>query len=362
MTSAPPHTSAPRAASDLRWSSVGLATAGLITVGYLAAHGVRGLIDLIAAAIAGLGLLAISVATPRIARDYVRRRMRSAPEASLGLPLAESPIRWLVPQIAGVFATSTMLIGSLSLANLVDGDRAAHAVALVVVAGNAVTLLGHLVPLPGFPGWSLLLVCLQLLGTRASRRTSLAATVGRIGVSLIAAFIVVVGVVARQPLLLPGSVVLLWYGWSATTVAVASDAVSRLLAGVHAGDLARPIVDQYGEDELVSAGNDPEDCDRLSLVVGRAGLLGLIGPRQIRRSARQRWVRAADVMVPLSALHVSPATLPADQLMPQIARFGFALVWASGGLAYVDEADVIKGAFAADIRRRVGSGRAGSAE
>jgi hypothetical protein len=202
MTSAPPHTSAPRAASDLRWSSVGLATAGLITVGYLTAHGVRGLIDLIAAAIAGLGLLAISVATPRIARDYVRRRMRSAPEASLGLPLAESPIRWLVPQIAGVFATSTMLIGSLSLANLVDGDRAAHAVALVVVAGNAVTLLGHLVPLPGFPGWSLLLVCLQLLGTRASRRTSLAATVGRIGVSLIAAFIIVVGVVARQPLLL----------------------------------------------------------------------------------------------------------------------------------------------------------------
>lgn len=362
MTSRPPDHSAPPAAADLRWLSVGLAAAGLITVGYLAAHGVRGLMDLIAATIAGIGLLAISVATPRIARDFARRRMRSAPEASIGLPLAESPIRWLVPQIAGVLATSTMLIGSLWLANLVEGDRAAHAVVLVVVTGNAVTLLGHLVPLPGFPGWSLLLVCLQLLGTRASRRTSLAATVARIGVSLIAAFIVVVGVVARQPLLLPGSVVLLWYGWSATTVAVASDAVSRLLAGVHAGDLARPIVDQYGEDELVSAGNDPEDCDRLSLVVGRAGLLGMIGPRQIQRLARQRRVRAADVMVPLSALHVSPATLPADQLMPQIARFGFALVWASGGLAYVDEADVVKGAFAADIRRRVGSGRVGSAE
>lgn len=361
MTSAPPHTSAPRAASDQRWSLVALAAAGL-TVGYLAAHGARGLIDLIAAAIAGLGLLAVAVAAPRIARDFVRVRMSSAPGVPLGVPLTESPIRWLVPQIAGVLATSTMLIGALSVANLVDGDRAAHAVALAVVAGNALTLLGHLVPLPGFPGWSLLLVCLQLLGTRASRRTSLAATVARIGVSLIAAFIVVVGVVARQPLMLPGSVVLLWYGWSATTGAVASDAVSRLLAGVHAGDLARPVVDQYGENELVSAGNDPEDCDRLSLVVGRAGLLGMIGPRQIRRSARQRWLRAADVMVPLTALHVSPATLPADQLMPQIARFGFALVWARGGLAYVDEADVIKGAFAADIRRRVGTGRAGSAE
>lgn len=362
MTSAHPHTPAPRAASDLRWSSTGLATAALITVGYLAAHGVRGLMDLIAAAIAGLGLVAISVAMPRISRDFVRRRMRSAPEASIGLPLAESPIRWLIPQVVGVLATSTMLIGALSVADLVDGDRAAHAVALVVVAGNGVTLLGHLVPLPGFPGWSLLLVCLQLLGTRASRRTSLAATVARMGLGLIAAFIVVVGLVARQPLLLPGSVLLLWYGWSATTVAVASDAVSRVLAGVHAGDLARPIVDQYGEDEMVSAGDDREGCERPSLVVGRAGVLGMIGPRQFRRLARQRWARAADVMVPLTALNVSPATLPADQLMPQIARFGFALVWARGGLACVDEADVIKGAFAADIRRRVGTGRAGSAE
>lgn len=362
MTSAPPHTVTPRQPSDLRWSSVALGFAGMITVGYLAAHGVRELIDLIAAAIAGLGLLAISVAAPRTARGFLRLRMRSAPETSVGVQVTESPTRWLVPQIAGVLATSTMLIAALSVANLVGGDRPAHAVALMVVAGNAVGLLGHVVPLPGFPGWPLLLVCLQLLGTRASRRTSLAATVGRIGVSLIAAVIVVVGVVARQPLLLPGSVVLLWYGWSATTVAVASDAVSRLLAGVHAGDLARPIVDQYGEDELVSAGNDPEDYDRLSLVVGRAGALGMIGPRQVRRSARQRWVRAAEVMVPLTALDVSPATLPADQLMPQIARFGFALVWARGALAYVDEADVIKGAFAADIRRRVGTGRAGSAE
>lgn len=77
--------------------------------------------------------------------------------------------------------------------------------------------------------------------------------------------------------------------------------------------------------------------------------------------ARQPGVRAADVMVPLAALHVSPATVPADQLMPQIARFGFALVWAGNMLAYVDEANVVKGARAADIRRRVGSGRVGSA-
>jgi hypothetical protein len=331
-------------------------------LGYLAAHGVRGMMDLVAAAVAGLGLLGISVATPRIARDFFRRRMRSAPEVSTGLPMAESPIRWLVPQIAGALATSTLLLASLSLADVVPADGAGHAVALVIVTVNAVLLFGHLVPLPGFAGWSLLLVFLQILGTRPSRRISLAATVGRTALALTAASMVVVAVAAHQSLLLFGSAALLWYGWATTAAAVASDAVARLLAGVHAGDLARPIVDEYGEDELVSAASDPQYRDRLSLVTSRAGFVGVIGPRQTRRSADQPWVRAADVMVPLAALHVSRPTAPADHLMPQIARFGFALVWAEGRLAYVDEADIVRSAFAADIRRRVAIDRAGSAE
>lgn len=355
MTSASSPQAAPGIGIDRRWSWAVLAAASL-TVGYLALHGVRGVVDLMAASIAGLGLLAASVAAPRAAGDYLRRRMGGRRGTSIGLQLGEAPIRRLAPQLLGVLATSSLLIGSAALARIVPAEAAGHAVAVMAVAVNGVALIANLVPLPGLAGWTLLLVALQMSGVRPSRRVPLAATVGRVAAGMLGVSLIGIAFVEQQPLLLIASATIGWYGWTATAAMVLDDAAAWLLAGLRAGDLARPIVDHHREEELVDSA--PEADNRLALVMGRSGVVGVLGPRQMRRAAARPATRAADLMVPLHAVDVVSATTAAEQLLAQIARFGFVLVWLDGELAGADERNLLERALAADIRRRANPDRA----
>ncbi|MEO6579471.1 MAG: hypothetical protein ABIO99_11320 [Candidatus Limnocylindria bacterium] len=146
-----------------------------------------------------------------------------------------------------------------------------------------------------------------------------------------------------------------WYGWIATSVAEADDTIDRFLGGRQVGDLLRPVTSQVDVDEPISeviAASRPRE---VSLVLGRGGLVGAIGPRQIAAAeAVEQGSRCERLMVPVGELPIVPASAPATMLLPLLGRHGFALAWTGGGLGYVEAHDLLdRLLLGADVGRRV---------
>ncbi|MBI3747307.1 MAG: hypothetical protein HY262_00435 [Chloroflexi bacterium] len=71
------------------------------------------------------------------------------------------------------------------------------------------------------------------------------------------------------------------------------------------------------------------------------GVVGAIGPRQLTtRGALTRDERGTEAMVQLGSLRLLGPALPAVELIPEIARHGFALVTGPDGLGYVEASDL----------------------
>lgn len=85
----------------------------------------------------------------------------------------------------------------------------------------------------------------------------------------------------------------------------------------------------------------------VSLVESEGQIIGAIGPRQRAARSALRSDRPSDaIMVPIASLAVLEPRSPAVELLPELARHGFALVSGPTGLAYV---------IPATLGRQVGS-------
>jgi hypothetical protein len=77
------------------------------------------------------------------------------------------------------------------------------------------------------------------------------------------------------------------------------------------------------------------------VVEADGGILGALGPGQLgARSVVKRDERCAEVMVPLGSLRLLGPMSPAVELLPEIARHGFALVTNPDGLGYIEASDL----------------------
>ena len=369
MNTTPVHHDSPPGAVALGrgWLWPATVVTALLALSYLPGHGVRDGLDLLASTVAALGLLALSVAVPRVVRGLILRDrgplvLFGATRASLDRP--DRPAgRRLLAIAASVAASALAVWASALLAASLPVERSAHAVSLIVLSVNAWLLLSNLVTAPPLGGWSLLLALLDTLGVPPHRRLARARRVGRIGVLAVAILLAAWAVAIGHLMLLLSAIVLAWYGWIATAVAEAGDAVSRFLDGRRVGDLLRPVATQFYIDDPLSEVSAEVARNGVVLVFGRAGLAGAIGVRQLAGLPRGvEGLRCEQAMVPIRDLSIVPATAPAADLLPQLGRHGFVVAWAGGGFGYVEEHDLIQRmVIAADVRRRVGEDEAGSA-
>ena len=331
----------------------------LLALSYLPGHGVRDSLDLLASTVAALGLLALSVALPRAVRSFILRDR--GPLVLFGgtrtsLDRADRPAGRRLLAIAASIGVSALAVwASALLAASLPVERSAHAVSLIVLSVNAWLLLGNLVTAPPLGGWSLLLALLDAVGAPPHRRLSHARRLGRIGVMAMAILLAAWALTIGHLMLLFGAAVLAWYGWIATAVAELDDAVSSFLHGRRVGDLLRPVATQFDEHDLVSEVTAESRPNQVALVFSAAGLAGAIGPRQISGARLGvEALRCERVMVPIRELSIVPASAPAAALLPQLGRYGFAVVRAGGGFGYVEEHDLLQRIIiAADVRQRV---------
>lgn len=360
--SPPPQNSAPPrlVALGRGWLWPAAVMTALLGLSYLPGHGVRDGLDLVASTIAALGLVALSVAAPRAVRGAILRDgwpfvLFGVTRTTLERPDRPTGRRLLA--IGGAGAISALAVwGSALLAASLPVERSAHAVSLIVLSVNAWLLLGNLVTAPPLGGWSLLLALIDAIGTPPHRRMARARRLGRIGVLAAAVLIAAWAVAIGHLMLLLVAPVLAWYGWIASAVAEADDALSRFLDRRRVGDLLRPVAAQFDADEPiteVTAGRRPNE---VALVFSPAGLAGAMGPRQLAGLPPGAGaVRCEQVMVPIRELPIVPATAPAVDLLPQLGRHGFVVAWSGGGFGYVEEHDLLERLLiAADVRRRVG--------
>lgn len=345
-------------ALDRGWLFPAAVVTALLALSYLPGHGVRDGLDLLASTVAALGLLALSVAVPRAVRGLILRDrgplvLFGAARTSLDRP--DRPVGRRLLAIAASVAVSTLTVASSALlAATLPGERSAHAVSLIVLSVNAWLLLSNLVTAPPMGGWSLLLALVDAVGTPPHRRMALARRVGRIGVLAVAALLAAWAVAVGHLIWLLVATLWAWYGWVATAVAEADDAVIRFLDGRRVGGLLRPVATRFDADQPVSEVTAERGPNEVALVFSSAGLAGAIGPRQLARVVQAEAVRCKQIMVPVRELAVVPATAPAADLLPQLGRHGFVVAWAGGGFGYVEEHDLLQRMIiATDVRRRV---------
>ena len=349
------------------WLWPAVVVTALLALSYLPGHGVRDGLDLLASTVAALGLLALSVAVPRSLRGLIvrdRGPLMLFGATGTSLDRADRPAGRRLLAIAASIGVSALAVwGSALLAASLPVERSAHAVSLVVFSVNSWLLLSNLVTAPPLGGWSLLLALLDAVRTPPHLRLARARRLGRIGVLAVAILLAAWALAIGHVMLLLGATVLAWYGWIATAVAEAGDAVSRFLDGRRVGDLLRPVATQFDTDEPVSEVTAERHPNEVALVFSAAGLAGAIGPRQIAGlSHGVETQRCEQVMVPIRELAIVPATAPAAALLPQLGRHGFVVAWAGGGFGYVEEHDLLQRMIiATDVRRRVADDDDGSA-
>lgn len=321
---------------------------GFILAGsYLPAHGVTQLVDVLAATIAALGLVAVSLAAPRWVRAAVLgrggrlaligslRHWQAEPEASVRRRIAAVAVGALVS--AAGFGAAAMLLPSA------DSLTAGHAVLLVALYANIALLLSNVVPVPPWPGWTLLLALLEGRGAAGARRVDRAVPFARGVIAAEAAAVAALAIGSGDWMLLLVAALLIWHGWMQTTVAAADDLIGRFLATRRLGDVARDFSTSAGPNELVLAAVVRRKTDREVMTIEKGDtVLGAIGPRQAAAiSPSVRGTRCADAMVALCDLELLRSEAPAVSALVQLDRFGFALVVGAGQLRYVEVNDLL---------------------
>ena len=332
------------------WLRPATFVAVFVALFYLPGHSrSSGVSDDLVATVAALYVVGLTLVGVRLLRGAIVRVGGSRdPIVLLGSgpdPLISEAIRprWRLAAVAaGAIAPVVAALAAGQIAAAVDPATNAHAIASLALSVNGVIAAGVLVPAPGFPGWALLLAVVDSAGVAPDRRIRRAARLAQsVGVPIL--------LVAGAAAALLGDPMLMFLGfafgfltWSGSQAAVAQDAVVRFLAVHTAGQLARPLASYATPDEPIGDLVARLRTDNAVVAVQTdGGILGAIGPRQ--RSASgvvKRAVRCAEAMVPLASVRRLGTASPAVDLLPAIARDGFALVTGPDELGYVEAADL----------------------
>jgi hypothetical protein len=347
-------------APDLTWPTA--MAAGLVALAYLPVHGPL-IPDMegIAAGLAVLYAAALSVMAPMIIEGIILRAgggvgpivlMR---QRSTRLATEVLGSRWRIAAIiAGTIVSLAGVAAGAVLSAGMDPGTPAHEIAGVALTVNAVLLAGVLFPAPGFTGWALLLALIDATCAGSEQRVQLAARVARVvGVPILGAGSTAAALAGSPPLAVVG-ILLAVMTWRRCQQAAEQDAINRRLAAagqdalvrflcVHtAGQVARRVTRRVRSGNATSvAGAGLPDIDRVLLVEAHGEILGAIGPRQ--RSARRATGApgpSGAIMVPIGSFALLEPRSPAVELLPEMARHGFALVFGPAGLAYVDPAQL----------------------
>lgn len=328
-----------------------LLPAGLVALilagSYLPAHGVVGLLDIAAATIAALGLVAASLAAPRLIRGVVTARGGNLPLIGSELASDAEPIASARRRIVAIFlgaAASGAAIAAFAVL-LAAGDplSAGHAVMAIAVYANLALLLSNVTPVPPWPAWQLLLALLEARGVAAEKRIDRAVPIGRAVLAAEAAAVGVLAVASSDWMLLVPATLLLWQGWMQTAIARADDLIHRYLTVRRLGDVARELSTRASPDEpaLLAATRRPSDRALIAVMDGD-GFLGAIGPRQAAAvPPTAPGTACGDVMIPVERIELLRPEAPAASALAQLNRFGFALVTSTGRLSYVEVDDLL---------------------
>lgn len=305
--------------------------------------------DDLVATIAVLYVVGLSVVGVRLVRGVILRAGGSR-EAIVLLGSGPDPLvsevvrpRWRLAAVAaGALAPFAAAVVAARLAAVADPATNAHAIASLALGVNSVIAAGVLVPAPGFLGWALLLGVVDAAGARPDQRIRRGARVAQsVGVPIL----LVAGASAAllgDPMLMFLGLVLGFLTWSGSQAAAAQDATVRFLAAHVAGDVARPLASHAAPDEPIGDLVARLRADNAVVAVeAGGGVVGAIGPLQLAAGGvGKRDERCTEEMVPLGSLRLLGPASPAVEVLPEIARYGFALVTGPDGLGYVEAGDL----------------------
>ena len=305
--------------------------------------------DNLVTTIGTLYAIALSVIAVRLLRGVILRAGGSRePIVLLGGgpdPLVSAAIRpaWRVAAVAAGMTVSVVgAVLAARLASIADPASSAHAIAGLALGTNGIIAARVLIPIPGFPGWALLLALVDAAGASLDRRVRQAAYVAQsIGVPVSLAAGIAAGLLG-EPMLMFLGFVLGFLTWTGSQATVAQDATGRFLGTHLAGEVARPLVSSAASDEPIVdlVARLTTDYAVVTVEAG-GGVVGAIGPRQLAaRDAPAHDRRCSDMMVPLASLRLLGSASRAVDLLPEIARHGFALVRDPDGLGYVEASDL----------------------
>ncbi len=312
-----PIPAAGRASGLMSLVAVVAASAG---IAYPLIHGPR-IIDTHAA---GVGLAAgyfgaLSVAAPVVVRRLIPRfsgAARSTARPAVGPPgRASTPPAARLGLVTVISTVAVSLAGAAlgtSLARGVDMGTHVHAVGVFVSAVNAIMLAGTLVFAAvhacGTTDWPLARTPHALGGPPRATKTP-----------------------ARMDSV-TGSTRLAVQGpeWRSALV--------EFLCEHAAGEVAVPAEDRARPEEAVFLHAAASfDAGGVSIVEADGRIVGVVGPRERVAAAMSR-ADTRSIMVPISSVVVLEARSSAAQLLPELARHGFALVAGPTGLSYVTPA------------------------
>lgn len=305
--------------------------------------------DNLVATIAGLYVVGLSVVGVRLIRGIILRAGGSnQPIVLLGKgpdPLTSEAgrPRWRLAAVAaGAIAPLAVALAAWQLAATADPSTYAHAIASLALSVNAVIAAGALIPAPGFAGWALVLGIVDSTGAPPDQRVRRAARIARVVGAPILLAAGSAAALLGDPMLMVLGFVLGFLTWSGSQAAAAQDTTARFLAAHTAGEVARPIVNDTAPDEQIGDLMARLRTDNAVVTVeAGGGVVGAIGPRQLAaRGKLKRDERGTEAMVPLGSLRLLGPASPAVELLPEIARHGFALVTGPDGLGYVEASDL----------------------
>jgi hypothetical protein len=320
----------------------------ILSSSYLPAHGVVGLPAIALGTIAALGLIAASLAAPRLVRGVLTGRsgtlplIGSEPELDAETPASARRRIAAVALGAAVSVAGTAVFAMLTLAS--DPTTIHHAVMTIGLYANVALLLSNVIPVPPWAGWMLLLALIDKSGVPPDDRIDRAVPIARGVVAVEAAVVGVVAVLVADLMLLVPAALLVWQGWMLTMVVRADNVIQRFLTARRVGDVANELSTRAGPNEstLLAAGRRPSERALIGVMDGD-DFLGAIGPRQVAAlppSAMQTPCRIA--MVPLESLELLRSEAPATGALAQLNRYGFALVTGLPGLRYVEVGDLLQ--------------------
>lgn len=332
------------------WFGPAILFAALLSLIYLPTHhGDASGADRLIATIAGLYVLAFSVALVRITRGAVLRLAGSTePIVLLGSGAsaildARIAARWrLFAVAAGATVAAAAAMAAAILGEAVAPTTYAHALADLALIANLALVGSVLVPAPGFTGWALVLAVADWRGSGPDSRIRRASRLAQaLGIPMFVGFALLAGLLGDAALMVASILAALLIRMRSRW-AEGHDAIARFLADRVVGDLARPIVNRAeGNEPLVSVARRAGDGG-VTAIVAEGVIVGAIGPRQLVRQGRDRGVEpVAERMVALGDIPQLSASNPAAGVIPAMALHGFAFVRSPAGLGWVETSDVL---------------------